>query len=158
MSWWDSWFGVLMFPKLQIYNVFWSVCHNLTAFKWWTAVSQAVSVMVCISVFVQQNRLQTTLRPPGGEPTSIWRIQSTTQGGSLSTSWEKVSAVLLKILACLLMSLKAEFQIFCPSSSMERSYPKKPVHLPLVQGNITQPSCSILTKSLNNTLILCTSP
>lgn len=36
-----------MFPKLQIYNVFWSICHNLTAFKWWTAVSQAVHLCVC---------------------------------------------------------------------------------------------------------------
>lgn len=42
------------------------------------------------------NRLRTTLREPGGEPMSIWRIQSTTPDGSLNTSWEKVGALFKK--------------------------------------------------------------
>lgn len=38
------------------------------------------------------NRPRTTLREPGGEPTSTWRTRSTTRDGSSSTSSAKVSA------------------------------------------------------------------
>lgn len=48
-------------------------------------------VFTAESAFVSIRR-QTTLREPGGEPTSTWRIQSITQDGSLSTSSAKVSA------------------------------------------------------------------
>lgn len=54
-----------------------------------------LSVFVSLSpslLFGWANRPRTTLREPGGEPTSTWRTRSTTRDGSLSTSSAKVSA------------------------------------------------------------------
>lgn len=53
---------------------------------------KSIYICACVSV---TNRRWTTRQEPGGEPMSIWRIQSTTPDGSSNTFWEKVSAALL---------------------------------------------------------------
>lgn len=53
--------------------------------------AESASVFFLVGGF-GANRPRTTLREPGGEPTSTWRTRSTTRDGSSSTSSAKVSA------------------------------------------------------------------